>query len=245
VLPITDQHIIYEDQHLIAINKPANFLVEKALEGDISLDELLSQHLSGKYGKPIHVHAAHRLDRPVSGVLLFAKTMEGLQGMQVLFKYRKIKKTYWALVCNPPLLPQGKLVHWLTRNTEDNITFTHPEPCPNSLRAELDYQLAGEIDGYHLLRVYPLTGRTHQIRVQLSSMGCPIVGDYKYGFPKEGGRPSIFLHAKELAFYHPITGGAIHIAADLPEHPLWEKFEIFDNSSPIQSSGENGLSRFL
>jgi len=234
VLPITDQHIIYEDQHLVAINKPANFLVEKALEGDISLDELLSQYLSEKYSTSVHVHAAHRLDRPVSGVLLFAKTMEGLNGMQLLFKYRKIKKTYWALVCNRPLVTQGKLVHWLTRNTKDNITFAHPEPHPNSLRAELDYQLLGEIDGYYLLEVYPLTGRTHQIRVQLSSMGCPIVGDYKYGFPKEGGRPSIFLHAKELSFYHPVTAEQIHITADLPENHLWEKFEKFNSYYPIE-----------
>lgn len=227
MLPIIYQNIIYEDQHLIALNKPANYLVEKVPHDDVPLDELLSQHLSETYARPMRAQAAHRLDRPVSGVLMFAKTAEGLQGMQRLFKYRKIKKTYWAVVRQAPPKESDKLVHWLTRNRKENISTVHAEPCLGGLRAELEYQLVGKIDGYYLIEVYPVTGRTHQIRVQLASMGCPIVGDYKYGFPREGSRPSILLHAKELVFDHPIHQEKTIIKANLPAHDAWKKFEIF------------------
>ncbi|QNL51749.1 RluA family pseudouridine synthase [Olivibacter sp. SDN3] len=225
--PIIYQNIIYEDQHLIALNKPANYLVEKVSNDDVPLDELLSQHLSDTYARPMRAQAVHRLDRPVSGALMFAKTEEGLQGMQRLFKYRKIRKTYWAVVRQAPAKEKDKLVHWLTRNREENISTVYNEPCRDGLRAELDYQLLGEVDGYHLIEVFPITGRTHQIRVQLASMGCPIVGDYKYGFPREGSRPSILLHAKELTFDHPIHQEKTTIKAGLPVYHAWRKFESF------------------
>ena len=229
-MPITDNDIIYEDNHLLAVNKRAGYLVQTDPSGDEPLEVMVNKYLTQKYSKPngAFVGVVHRLDRPVSGLILFAKTSKGLERMQRLFKEREIQKTYWAVVRKPPEEPEGKLVHWLSRDRTQNITKVHAEEAPSRVKAELDYRLLGTLDGYYLLEVYPLTGRTHQIRAQLSSMGCPIVGDHKYGYPRGSLRRSICLHAKRLSFVHPIRKEPIELSAKLPKDGFWDRFEVFN-----------------
>src|SRR3569833_78231 len=187
---ITDADILYEDNHLIAVNKRAGDIVQVDDTGDESLDEKVKKYLAKKYNKPngAFLGVVHRLDRPVSGLILFAKTSKGLDRMNNLFKRRDIQKTYYAVVRN------------------------RPEP------------IEGELDGYYLLEVYPITGRPHQIRVQLSTLGCPIVGDNKYGYPRGSLKNSISLHARRLKFIHPIKLEPVEIVAELPKDGFWEKF---------------------
>ncbi len=230
-MPITDSDIIYEDNHLLAVNKRAGYLVQADPSGDEPLEEMVNKYLTKKYSKPngAFVGVVHRLDRPVSGLILFAKTSKGLERMQLLFKEREIQKTYWAVVRKAPEAPEGKLVHWLSRDRTQNITKVHDVEAQGRVRAELDYQLLGTLDGYYLIEVYPLTGRTHQIRAQLASMGCPIVGDHKYGYPRGSLRRSICLHAKRLTFVHPIRKEPIELSATLPKDGFWDRFEVFDD----------------
>ncbi|WP_353183199.1 RluA family pseudouridine synthase [Parapedobacter lycopersici] len=229
-MPITDKDIIYEDNHLLAVNKRAGYLVQADPGGDEPLEDMVNRYLTHKYQKPngAFVGVVHRLDRPVSGLILFAKTSKGLERMQRLFKDRQIQKTYWAVVRTPPESPEGKLVHWLSRDRKQNITKAHLQEAPNRVRAELDYRLIGELGGYYLIEVYPVTGRTHQIRVQLAAMGCPIVGDHKYGYPRGSLRRTICLHAKKLVFVHPIKKEPMELKAGLPRDGFWERFELFE-----------------
>ena len=228
-MPITDNDIIYEDNHLLAVNKRAGDLVQADPGGDEPLETMVNRYLTAKYNKPngAFVGVIHRLDRPVSGLILFAKTSKGLERMQRLFKAREIQKTYWAVVRNMPEEPAGKLVHWLARDRQKNITRAYDKEAPNRVRAELDYRLLGELGGYYLIEVYPLTGRTHQIRVQLATMGCPIVGDHKYGYPRGSLRRTICLHAKRLTFVHPIKQEPVALTAALPRDGFWERFDVF------------------
>ncbi|WP_257669852.1 RluA family pseudouridine synthase [Parapedobacter tibetensis] len=229
-MPIADKDVIYEDNHLLAVNKRAGYLVQADPGGDEPLEEMVNSYLTQKYNKPngAFVGVVHRLDRPVSGLILFAKTSKGLERMQHLFKEREIQKTYWAVVRKPPKEPEGNLVHWLSRDRMKNITKAHAEEAPGRVRAELGYRVLGTLDGYYLVEVYPITGRTHQIRVQLSSMGCPIVGDHKYGYPRGSLRRSICLHAKKLSFIHPIKKEPIELQASLPRDGFWDRFEVFN-----------------
>jgi len=217
---------------LIAVNKRAGYLVQADPSGDEPLEEMVNQYLTQKYQKPngAFVGVIHRLDRPVSGLILFAKTSKGLERMQRLFKDREVQKTYWAVVRNPPEEPEGRLIHWLSRDRTQNITKTHESDAPNRVKAELGYRVLGELGGYHLIEVYPVTGRTHQIRAQLAAMGSPIVGDHKYGYPRGSLRRTICLHAKKLAFLHPIKKEPIELTAKLPEDGFWERFEVFNNN---------------
>lgn len=231
-MPITDNDIIYEDNHLLAVNKRAGYLVQADLGGDEPLEVMVNKYLTQKYNKPngAFVGVVHRLDRPVSGLILFAKTSKGLERMQRLFKEREIQKTYWAVVRKPPEDSEGKLVHWLSRDSKQNITKVHAEEAQGRVKAELDYRLLGTLDGYYLIEVYPLTGRTHQIRAQLSSMGCPIVGDHKYGYPRGSLKRSICLHAKKLSFLHPIRKEPVELFANLPKDGFWDRFEVFNGA---------------
>ncbi|MDO3627352.1 RluA family pseudouridine synthase [Mucilaginibacter sp. BT774] len=223
---ITDKDIIYEDNHLIAVNKRAGDIVQVDETGDESLDEKVKKYLAKKYNKPngAFLGVVHRLDRPVSGLILFAKTSKGLDRMNNLFKRREIQKTYYAVVRKRPEPPEGKLVHWLLKNPQKNVTKAYEQEVPGSQRSELSYKLVGELDGYYLLEVNPITGRPHQIRVQLSTLGCPIVGDNKYGYPRGSLKNSISLHARRLRFTHPIKNEPIEIVAELPKDGFWEKF---------------------
>ncbi|HWV74538.1 MAG TPA: RluA family pseudouridine synthase [Pseudosphingobacterium sp.] len=227
--PITDKDIIYEDNHLIAVNKRAGDIVQIDDTGDEPLDEKVKQYIAKKYNKPngAFLGVVHRLDRPVSGVILFAKTSKSLDRINRMFKSRDMHKTYWAVVRNKPLVTEGTLVHWLIKDSKKNVTKAYDKEVKGSLRAELSYKLIGELNGYYLIEVNPITGRPHQIRVQLSTLGCPIVGDNKYGYPRGSLKKSICLHARRLAFEHPVKKEVVHIFASLPQDGFWERFEGF------------------
>jgi 23S rRNA pseudouridine1911/1915/1917 synthase len=226
-MPIQDKDVLYEDNHLIAINKRAGDIVQVDETGDQPLDEMVAAYLAIKYNKPnaAFLGVVHRLDRPVSGVILFAKTSKALERMNAIFKNREVKKTYWAVVRKRPEQISGTLIHWLVKNTQKNVVTAHATEVPGSQRAELSYRLIAELSGFFLLEVDPLTGRSHQIRVQLSSMGCPIVGDNKYGYPRGSRKGSICLHARRLKFIHPVKKEPVEIFAKLPVDGFWERFE--------------------
>lgn len=228
-MPIGDSDVLYEDNHLIAINKQAGVIVQEDKTRDLSLEDMVKNYIAEKYKKPngAFLGVPHRLDRPVSGLILFAKTSKALDRLNKLFKVREMKKTYWAVVRQQPEHAEGKLVHWLVRDRDRNITRAYDQAVDGASRAELDYQVIGFLDGYYLIEVYPLTGRTHQIRVQLASMGCPIVGDNKYGYPRGSLKRSICLHAKALEFVHPVKKEPIKLTAPLPKDGFWEKFDQF------------------
>ncbi len=226
---ITTKDILFEDNHLIAINKRAGDIVQVDETGDEPLDEKVKRYIAQKYNKPngAFLGVVHRLDRPVSGVILFAKTSKALERVNELFKSRDIHKTYWAVVRNKPFPESGTLVHWLVKNQQKNVTTAHNKEIAGSQRAQLNYKLIGELNGYYLIEVDPITGRPHQIRVQLSTLGCPIVGDNKYGYPRGSLKKSICLHARYLRFIHPVKKEPVDIFAPLPQDGFWEKFEIF------------------
>lgn len=228
-MPITDKDILFEDNHLIAVNKRAGDIVQIDDTGDEPLDEQVKKYIAKKYNKPngAFLGVVHRLDRPVSGVILFAKTSKALERINQLFKSREMKKTYWAVVRNRPQPTEGNLVHWLVKNSQKNVTKAHDREVAGSQRAELNYKLIGELNGYYLIEVDPITGRPHQIRVQLSTLDCPIVGDNKYGYPRGSLKKSICLHARKLQFIHPVKKEPVSIFAPLPQDGFWERFEGF------------------
>jgi 23S rRNA pseudouridine1911/1915/1917 synthase len=228
-MPITEKDILFEDNHLIAVNKRAGDIVQIDDTGDEPLDEQVKKYIAAKYNKPngAFLGVVHRLDRPVSGVILFAKTSKALERINLMFKSREMKKTYWAVVRNRPQPTEGNLVHWLVKNSQKNVTKAHDKEVAGSQRAELNYKLIGELNGYYLIEVDPITGRPHQIRVQLSTLDCPIVGDNKYGYPRGSLKKSICLHARKLQFIHPVKKEPVSIFAPLPQDGFWERFEGF------------------
>ena len=228
-MPITDKDILFEDNHLIAVNKRAGDIVQIDDTGDEPLDEQVKKYIAAKYNKPngAFLGVVHRLDRPVSGVILFAKTSKALERINLMFKSREMKKTYWAVVRNRPQPTEGNLVHWLVKNSQKNVAKAHDKEVAGSQRAELNYKLIGELNGYYLIEVDPITGRPHQIRVQLSTLDCPIVGDNKYGYPRGSLLKSICLHAHKLQFIHPVKKEPVSIFAPLPKDGFWDRFEGF------------------
>src|SRR3569833_411163 len=224
---ITDSDILYEDNHLIAINKRAGDIVQVDDTGDESLEDKVKKYIAKKYNKHngAFLGVVHRLDRTVSGVILFAKTSKALERINAMFKAREMYKTYYAVVRNRPNPPTGNLVHWLLKNPQKNVTKAHNQEVKGSLRSELSYKLVAELGGYYLIEVDPITGRPHQIRVQLSTLGCPIVGNNKYGYPRGSLRKSICLHARRLEFVHPIKKEPVVIIATVPKDGFWERFE--------------------
>lgn len=210
--------ILYEDNHLIAVNKRPGEIVQGDKTGDMPMSEALKLFLKEKYNKPGNVFAGviHRLDRPVSGVVLFAKTSKALERLNQQFRERQTTKTYWAVVKNKPNPPAATLIHFLKKNEAQNKSYPGANESGGGLRSELTYHVIASIENYHLLEVNPITGRHHQIRVQLSAIGSPIKGDLKYGFPRSNPDGSIHLHARKLSFSHPITGETITISAPPP-----------------------------
>ncbi len=225
-----DYQIIYEDNHLIIVNKRAGLLVQSDATRDKCLTDLLREYIKEKYNKPgdVFLHPVHRLDRPVSGLVIFAKTSKSLERMTEMFRKRDIQKTYWAITRRKPKVAQGKLVHYLLKDEKKNTTAAHDEPVAGSLKAELNYKLIGKINLHYLLEIEPLTGRPHQIRVQLASMGCPIRGDVKYGFDKPNADGSINLHARRLFFQHPVQKVPLICRAAVPTNTFWEEFLELD-----------------
>jgi 23S rRNA pseudouridine1911/1915/1917 synthase len=218
--------IIFEDNHLLVINKDAGVLVQGDKTGDTPLSDLAKAYVKEKYQKPgeVFMGVIHRIDRPVSGLVLMARTSKALERMNEQFKNREIEKKYLAVVRSRPPANAGNLVHWLIKNPETNVTKAYEKEVPNSMRSELNYKLIGELDGFYLLDVNPITGRPHQIRVQLASMNCPIVGDNKYGYPRGNKDKSICLHAHQVKFMHPVKKEEMQLFAALPLDPFWQKF---------------------
>ncbi len=221
-----EEQVIYEDNHLLGINKLPSQIVQGDKTGDIPLSEHYKEFLKEKYQKPGNVFCGviHRLDRPVSGIVLFAKTSKALSRMNEQFRERNIQKIYWAVVRGNPGKPSGTLVHYLKKNEKDNRSFTVKENTSGGLRCELEYQVLNQGDNYTLLEVKPVTGRHHQIRVQLSSIQCPIVGDVKYGDKRGNDDKSICLHARQLMFIHPVQKEEVIITAPPPNQKYWNIF---------------------
>jgi 23S rRNA pseudouridine1911/1915/1917 synthase len=219
-------YVLYEDNHLIIVNKAAGVLVQGDATGDKTLSDYVKDYIKEKYNKPgdVFLGTVHRLDRPVSGIVVFARTSKALERMNEIFRRRDVQKTYWAVVGKKPEKKSGKLTHFLVKNEEKNTVKAFDTEVKGSQKAELTYRYLGEINHYHLLEVNPVTGRPHQIRVQLASMGCPIRGDVKYGYPRLNPEGNINLHARRLYFVHPVKKEPILIKAPLPENPFWEEF---------------------
>lgn len=220
--------VLYEDNHLIAVNKSCSEIVQGDKTGDEPLSETLKKYLKEKYNKPgdVFLGVTHRLDRPVSGVVIFAKTGKALTRLNEMFKNQEIKKTYWAIVKNKPEEIAGRLEHFLVRNEKQNKSVAHLKMVPNAKKASLTYKLLCASDNYFLLEIQLETGRHHQIRCQLAAMGCPIKGDLKYGFARSNPNAGISLHARTVEFVHPVSKLPIHITAPTPaDDKLWQSCE--------------------
>ncbi len=215
--------VIYEDNHLIAVNKTCREIVQGDKTGDQPLSEMLKAWLKKKYAKPgnVFIGVAHRLDRPVSGVVLFAKTSKALARLNTMFRDGKVKKTYWAIVKNRPPKDEDEVVNWLVRNENQNKSFAFDNERPGAKKAILHYRLVAASDRYFLLEIDLKTGRHHQIRCQLAHLGCPIRGDLKYGYPRSNRDGGISLHARSASFVHPVSQLPVQIVAPVPDDPLW------------------------
>jgi 23S rRNA pseudouridine1911/1915/1917 synthase len=218
--------VLYEDNHLLVVNKAAGILVQGDQTGDVPLVELCKSYIKEKYDKPgaVFLGVVHRIDRPVSGIVVLARTSKALERMNALFREKETRKTYWAIVKNKPAQQEGNLVHWLQKDEKKNKTTAYPRETAGALRSELNYRTLLHQHGYWLLEVNPITGRPHQIRVQLASMNSPIKGDTKYGYPEPNGDGSICLHARRLEFVHPVKKEKLTLEAPLPQSENWQPF---------------------
>lgn len=220
--------VVYEDNHIVVVNKTSSEIVQGDKTGDTPLSEMVKQYLKEKYNKPgnVFIGVTHRLDRPVSGLVVFAKTSKALPRLNEMFRNGEVKKTYWAIVKECPKETEGELVHYLVRNEKQNKSYAYDKEVKNSKKAVLHYKLIGHSQNYYLLEVDLKTGRHHQIRCQLVKMGCPIKGDLKYGSPRSNPDGSICLHARTVQFVHPVSKEMIRLTAPVPEGNLWNGFEI-------------------
>lgn len=220
--------VIYEDNHLIAVNKPAGILVQGDETEDTPLVDYVKDYIKFRYKKPgdVFLGVVHRLDRPVSGAVIFARTSKALTRMNELFKERKVDKSYWAITENRPYPEFGHLTHYILKDQERNISKALDQMSNRSKdakKSELDYEMIGNLEAKYLLLVKPLTGRPHQIRVQLSKIGCPIVGDVKYGHSQGNKDGSIYLHCRSMSFMHPVQQVPVTVTADAPDERLWNQ----------------------
>lgn len=218
--------ILFEDNHFIAVNKRTGDIIQGDKTGDIPLSSLIAGYIAKRDNKPgeAFIGVPHRLDRPVSGIALFAKTSKGLERMNELFRNGAVKKIYWAIVSKMPPQDEGELFHYLTRNEKQNKSYARTKPTQGAKEARLRYKLAGASDNYYLLEIELLTGRHHQIRCQLAAIGCPIKGDLKYGAPRSNPDGGISLHARSMRFLHPVKKEEIFIEAAPPDESLWNYF---------------------
>ncbi len=215
--------VIFEDNHIIVINKRPGDIVQGDKTSDTPLSEVVKEYIKHKYNKPgnVYLGVVHRLDRPTSGIVLFAKTSKALPRLNKLFADKVAKKTYWAIVKQIPEKTSDTLIHWLKRNPKQNKSYAHKNEVPESKKAILEYRLIKKMDRYALLEIDLQTGRHHQIRSQLSGIGSPIKGDLKYGFDRSNANGSIHLHARRLEFVHPVKKETITLEAPLPNDTLW------------------------
>ncbi|MCR5179604.1 MAG: RluA family pseudouridine synthase [Bacteroidaceae bacterium] len=227
--------VLYEDNHIIIVSKSAGEIVQGDKTGDTPLSETVKSYIKEKYAKPgaVFLGVVHRLDRPVSGVVVFARTSKALARLNEMFRDGKMRKTYWALVQNPPRRPEATLTHYLVRNEAKNKTFAYDHERPGAKKAVLDYKVIGRTERFHLLEVHLHTGRHHQIRCQLASIGCPIRGDLKYGAPRSNPDGSISLCARSICFEHPVSHKEIFVEAPLPDEGPWRAFSQA-SESPLQ-----------
>lgn len=228
---MVDLQVIHEDNHLIAVNKPAGWLVQGDITGDMPISEAVKAYIKDRYNKPgaVYLGTIHRLDRPVSGVVVFARTSKALTRMNKLFQEKAIQKTYWAITDTRPDPLEGHLTHYLIKDTNINKAKAFDRPSNRNKKAkksELTYALKAGLAGHHLLEVHPQTGRPHQIRVQLSKIGCPIRGDVKYGHPTPNIDGSIHLHCREMSFIHPVKKEKVIITAEPPDEAIWNLFDL-------------------
>lgn len=219
--------VLYEDNHLIVVNKQSGDIVQGDKTGDKPLPEYIKDYLREKYNKPGNIFCGviHRLDRPVTGIVIFAKTSKALARMNQLFRDKDIQKTYWALVENKPKEDSGRLENYLIKNQKNNKSRVCSKNTDGSLKSSLNYKIIKSLDHYTLLEVKPITGRHHQIRVQLSHIGSIIKGDLKYGAKRSNKDASISLHAREIDFIHPVKKVPIRVVAPLPKDGIWQACE--------------------
>ncbi|MFP4023721.1 MAG: RluA family pseudouridine synthase [Thiohalospira sp.] len=218
--------VLYEDNHIIAVNKRVSDIVQGDKTGDEPLSEKVKSYIRNKYHKPgnVFLGVTHRLDRPVSGALLFAKTSKALGRLNEMFKGKEIKKIYWAIVKSKPPVLEETLNHYLIKDQKKNKSFAYDKEVKDAKLASLTYKIIAEADNYYLLEVELHTGRHHQIRCQLAKIGCPIKGDLKYGFPRSNPDGGISLHARKIEFIHPVKKEPITIIAPTPDEKLWQYF---------------------
>lgn len=216
--------ILHEDNHLIVVNKRVGDIVQGDKTGDKPLSEVVKEYIKDKYNKPgeVFLGVVHRLDRPTTGIVVFARTSKALTRMNELFSTRETQKTYWTIVKNKPLKEEDKLVHYIKRNEKNNTSKAHSKEVPESKLASLDYKIFKELNNYFALEINLHTGRHHQIRAQLSAIGSPIKGDLKYGFDRSNPDGGIHLHARKLVFIHPVTKEAMTIIAPTPSDSIWD-----------------------
>lgn len=221
--------VLYEDNHLIAVNKSAGILVQGDQSGDLPLSEMVKEYIGKKYNKPgaVFCGVIHRIDRPVSGLVLMARTSKGLSRMNEQFQKRRIRKVYFALTNKKPENEEGTLVHWITKEAQKNKAHAHESDKKGGQRAELHYTILGRNGDFYLWQIELKTGRPHQIRVQLAKINCPIKGDLKYGAPRKNHDSSIHLHSKALIFEHPVKKEKMILEAPLPKESTWSLFKDF------------------
>lgn len=216
-------NVVYEDNHIIIVNKQSGEIVQGDKTGDTPLSDIVKQYIKEKYNKPgnVFLGVVHRLDRPVSGLVVFAKTSKALSRLNEMFRTGDVHKTYWAIVKKNDIAPEATLTDWLTRNERQNKSYAHNREVPGAKKAVLSYKVRSMSDNYMLLEVRLMTGRHHQIRCQLAHIGCPIKGDLKYGSPRSNPDGSISLMSRRVEFVHPVSKETIAVEAPLPDDRLW------------------------
>ena len=216
--------VLFEDNHIIIVNKRAGDIVQGDKTGDKPLSDVVKEYIKNKYNKPgnVYLGTVHRLDRPTTGLVIFAKTSKVLPRLNKLFLSKEIHKTYWAIVKNEPPKIEDILINWLKKNPKNNKSYSHSKEVTDSKKAILQYKILKKLDNYYLLEVNLETGRHHQIRSQLSNIGSPIKGDLKYGFDRSNKDASIHLHARHIEFIHPVKNEPLSITAPLPKDPIWD-----------------------
>lgn len=216
-------NVVYEDNHIIIVNKQSGEIVQGDKTGDTPLSDIVKQYIKEKYNKPgnVFLGVVHRLDRPVSGLVVFAKTSKALSRLNEMFRTGDVHKTYWAIVKKNDIAPEATLTNWLTRNERQNKSYAHNREVPGAKKAVLSYKVRSMSDNYMLLEVRLMTGRHHQIRCQLAHMGCPIKGDLKYGSPRSNPDGSISLMSRRVEFVHPVSKETIAVEAPVPNDRLW------------------------